>query len=243
MSIRLDWSAVLTGAPATWLLGGISVTLAVTVIASALAAVTAVALSSMRLLPFAPLRAFAAAFVAVFRNTPLLVQLLVWYFVVFGILPQGFREWAFADHPWSVLPGNVSLFSPEFLASAWGLGIFGGVFLSEEIRAGLNAVSSGQREAARAQGLGEGTILLSILLPQALTNAYEPIVGQFLNVMKLSSIACSVGLAEITYQSRAIESFNSRAFEAFALGTLLYLAIGFALERSLMSVRRRKNAH
>lgn len=117
------------------------------------------------------------------------------------------------------------------------------MFLSEEIRAGLNAVSSGQREAARAQGLGEGTILLSILLPQALTNAYEPIVGQFLNVMKLSSIACSVGLAEITYQSRAIESFNSRAFEAFALGTLLYLAIGFALERSLMSVRRRKNAH
>jgi len=59
-------------------------------------------------------------------------------------------------------------------------------------------------------------------------------VGQYLNLFKLTSIACSVGLGEITYQTRLIESYNSHAFEALAVGTLAYLAIGFVLERLLL---------
>ena len=92
-------------------------------------------------------------------------------------------------------------------------------------------------QQAASQGLGAWDTLVAILLPQALRNAYQPVVGQYLNLMKLTSVTCSIGLAEITYQARQIESFNSHAFEAFALATLLYLAIGCCLERMLLSRR------
>jgi polar amino acid transport system permease protein len=234
MAIPIDWSGVLTGEPARWLRNGLVVTLVVTAVSSVGATIVSVLLTAQRLSSAKAVRWLSQGFVGLFRNTPLLVQLLVWYFVGFSALPSSVREWCLADHPWAFLPGRVSLFAPEFLSSAWGLSIFCGVFLSEEIKAGLNAIPHGQREAALSQGLGSWNILFCVLLPQALRNAWQPIVGQYLNLMKLTSIACSVGLAEITYQTRLIESYNSHAFEAFAVGTILYLAIGFVLEKLLL---------
>lgn len=238
MGLTFDWAGVFTGQPAQWFLGGLVVTLVLTVVASVFASLVAVGLTAARLSPVGAVRGVTRGFVSLFRNTPLLVQLLVWYFVGFTVLPGPVKIWLTDDHPWAVLPGQVSLFAPEFLASAWGLGLFIGVFLSEEIRAGLNAVSPGQREAAASQGLSGWDTLQSILLPQALANARQAIVGQYLNLMKLTSITCSIGLAEITYQARLVESYNSHAFEAFAVGTILYLLIGFILER-LFALRRR----
>jgi polar amino acid transport system permease protein len=234
MNIPIDWAGIFTGEPAHWLVEGLEVTLALTLSAGLGASVVAIFLTALRLSASTPCRWLGRGIVGVFRNTPLLVQLLVWYFVGFGVLPAGVRAWLIADHPWAVLTGNVSLLAPEFLAATWGLSLFVGVFLSEEIQAGLNAVPRGQWEAAASQGLGSWDVLASVLLPQALRNARQPIVGQYLNLMKLSSIACSIGLAELTYQARVIESYNSHAFEAFAAGTILYLGIGFLMERLLL---------
>jgi len=233
MNLPIDWSGVLTGQPLQWLVSGLVVTLAITLAASAVATTLAVAVVALRLAPLAPVQAATRALVSLVRNTPLLIQLMVWYFVGFGVLPAAVKGWMTGNHPGAVLPGNVSLTAPEFIASTWGVGLFIGVFLSEEIRAGLNAIPPGQREAAASQGLGAWDTLTAILLPQALRNAYQPVVGQYLNLMKLTSITCSIGLAEITYQARQIESFNSHAFESFAIATLLYLLIGFILERLL----------
>lgn len=238
MGLTFDWAGVFTGQPAQWLLNGLVVTLVLTLAASGFASLVAIGLTSLRLSRHVLARGLGRVIVSLFRNTPLLVQLLVWYFVGFSLLPGAVKAWLTDDHPWAVLPGQVSLFAPEFLASMVGLGLFIGVFLSEEIRAGLNAVPRGQKEAAVSQGLGEWDTLVSILLPQALKNARQAIVGQYLNLMKLTSIACSIGLAEITYQARLVESYNSHAFEAFAVGTILYLLIGFGLER-LFAFRRR----
>jgi polar amino acid transport system permease protein len=238
VNIPIDWSGVFTGQPLQWLTSGLVITLVLTLVASVFASLVAVALTALRLSPVAPLRVATRAFVGLFRNTPLLVQLLIWYFVGFAVLPPDVKGWLTDDHPWAVLPGDVSLFAPEFLASTWGLALFIGVFLSEEIQAGLNAVAPGQREAAASQGLSGWDILTAVLLPQALKNAWQPIVGQYLNLMKLTSITCSIGLAELTYQARVVESFNSHAFEAFAVGTILYLAVGFVLERLLLAGRK-----
>jgi polar amino acid transport system permease protein len=238
MGMAFDWSGVLSGHPLHWLLQGLAVTLAVTLVAGAIATLVAVLLTALRLSPLAPVRLATRSVISLIRNTPLLIQLMVWYFVGFARLPQAIKDAMTRDHPWATLPGQVSLAGPEFVAAAWGVGLFIGVFLGEELQAGLNAVPPGQREAAASQGFGAWDTLVAILLPQALRNAYEPVLGQYLNLMKLTAIACSIGLAELTYQARQVESFNSHAFEAFAAATLLYLGLGLGLERALRAVRR-----
>ncbi len=92
-----------------------------------------------------------------------------------------------------------------------GAGVFTSAFLVEEIASGLRAVSHGQREAALSQGFTPWQELRFILLPQGLGNAWQPIVGQYLNLMKLSSLASGIGFAELTYQVRQIESYNAHA--------------------------------
>ncbi|HAP81375.1 MAG TPA: hypothetical protein DCQ57_07340, partial [Enterobacteriaceae bacterium] len=117
--------------------------------------------------------------------------------------------------------------------SAWGLGVFTSAFLIEEIEAGLSAVPTGQREAALSQGFSTWSLFRFVLLPQGLANAWQPIVGQYLNLMKLSSLASGIGFAELTYQVRQIESYNAHALEAFAVGTVLYLLLGVAMGMAL----------
>ncbi len=93
----------------------------------------------------------------------------------------------------------------------------------------MQSVPNGQREAALAQGFSTAGLLRHILLPQGLANAWQPVVGQYLNLMKLSSLASGIGFAELTYQVRQIESYNAHALEAFAVGTVLYLFTGVVL--------------
>ncbi|PKU24946.1 amino acid ABC transporter permease [Telmatospirillum siberiense] len=232
--LTFDWIGVLGGAPLEWLELGVLTTLYVTFAGFLVATLIAIVLLGLRISEKQIIQWPAITVVAVFRNTPLLVQILFWYFAGFGLLPADWRAWINDDHSWAMLPGGVGLLTPEFLAATWGLGVFSGVFIAEEIRAGLMAVAPGQREAALAQGFGHWRCLGYILLPQALANAWQPVVGQYLNLMKLSSLAAAIGLAEITYQVRQIESYNSHALEAFAVGTLLYLAIGMVMGQILL---------
>jgi polar amino acid transport system permease protein len=120
-----------------------------------------------------------------------------------------------------VYPG-ISLFGV-------GAGLFTAAFLVEEIQAGLHAVPRGQIEAAKSQGFSDLALFRWVLLPQGLENAWQPVVGQYLNLMKLSSLATGIGFAELTYQTRQIESFNAHALEAFTVGSVLYLALGLLM--------------
>lgn len=239
-AITFDFAGVLTGQPGQWLLSGFLMTLYVTLVGSLVASVLAIVLLGLRIAPSAPLRWIAEAIIEVFRNTPILVQFLFWYFAAYTALPLPVRDFITGNHPWAVLPVNNILIAPEFIAAAWGLGIFAAAFLAEELRAGLNAVARGQREAAISQGFSHWQTLRLILLPQALVNSWQPIVTQYLNLMKLSSLASAISLAELTYQVRQIESYNAHAFESFAIGTLLYLALGLILSWTLTALGPRR---
>ncbi|MEB7925572.1 amino acid ABC transporter permease [Atlantibacter hermannii] len=233
MMFDLDWQGVLTGLPLQWIVSGFLTTVWVSLIGMALATVLAVLFLALRLAGGAGGRAVVAGWVSVFRNTPLLVQLLFWYFAAWNLLPLTVRDFVNGDHAWSILPGDVWWLTPEFLCSAWGLGVFTSAFLIEEIEAGLSAVPTGQREAALSQGFSTWALFRFVLLPQGLANAWQPIVGQYLNLMKLSSLASGIGFAESTYQVRQIESYNAHALEAFAVGTVLYLLLGVAMGMAL----------
>ncbi|HGW6103203.1 TPA: amino acid ABC transporter permease [Citrobacter werkmanii] len=222
----MDWQGVLSGQPLQWIISGFLTTLWVTLAGVTLATLFALLLLGLRLTGNRTATAVVGVWVSAFRNTPLLVQLMFWYFAAWNWLPRDVITFINAEHPWSVLPGDVWWLTPEFLCSAWGLGVFTSAFLVEEIASGLQAVSAGQREAAIAQGFSSWAVFRHILLPQGLANAWQPIVGQYLNLMKLSSLASGIGFAELTYQVRQIESYNAHALEAFAVGTVLYLLIG-----------------
>lgn len=224
-----DWAGVLSGPPLQWILSGFLTTLYVSIVGSLLATLLMLLLLALRLSGSRVARGGVAVFVSIFRNTPLLVQLLFWYFAAWSALPPSWRFYISDEHPWATFPGGIAWLTPEFLCAAWGLGLFTAAFLLEELQAGLNAVPEGQTEAALSQGFSRGALLRAVLLPQALSNAWQPIVGQYLNLMKLSSLATGIGFSELTYQIGRIESYNAHAFEGFAIGTLLYLALGLLL--------------
>ena len=242
----MDWQGVFSGPPLQWIVSGFLTTLWVSAAGIALATLLAVLLLALRLSGSAVGQRLVAAWVSLFRNTPLLVQLMFWYFAAWNFLPRSAVDFVNAEHAWSILPGDVWWLTPEFICSTWGLGVFTSAFLVEEIVAGLQAVSAGQREAALSQGFSAWTTFRHILLPQGLANAWQPVVGQYLNLMKLSSLASGIGFAELTYQVRQIESYNAHALEAFAVGTALYLVAGIALGMLLTrlgpSPQRTRNA-
>jgi polar amino acid transport system permease protein len=229
MALHLDWAGVLSGQPVAWILSGFLTTVWVTLVGMILATLLTVLLLALRLAGGRVGRGAVAAWVSLFRNTPLLVQLLFWYFAAWNVLPLAVRQYVNDEHAFSILPGDVWWFTPEFLSSAWALGLFTAAFLVEEIQAGLLAVPRGQVEAAQSQGFSPLAIFRWVLLPQGLQNAWQPVVGQYLNLMKLSSLATGIGLGELTYQTRQIESFNAHALEAFAVGSALYLLLGLLM--------------
>ncbi|WLI77099.1 amino acid ABC transporter permease [Kosakonia sp. H02] len=246
MALHLDWAGVLTGQPAQWIISGFLTTIWVTVAGTLLATALTVLLLALRLAGGKAGRGAVAIWVSLFRNTPLLVQLLFWYFAAWNFLPLGFRQYVNDDHAFSILPGDVWWFTPEFLSSAWALGLFTAAFLVEEIQAGLLAVPRGQVEAAQSQGFSQLALFRWVLLPQGLRNAWQPVVGQYLNLMKLSSLATGIGLGELTYQTRQIESFNAHALEAFVIGSALYLLLGLlmsALFNLPQALRRAPEVH
>jgi len=229
MNWHLDWAGVLTGQPLQWIISGFLTTLYVTLAASLLATLLTLLLLVLRLTPGRVGRGVAAVYVSIFRNTPLLVQLLFWYFAAYGALPQTWRFYIGDEHPWATLPVNISWLTPEFLCATWGLALFSAAFIVEEVQAGLNSVPAGQREAAISQGFSRWALLRYVLLPQGLTNAWQQITGQYLNLMKLSSLATGIGFSELTYQISRIESYNAHALEGFAIGTALYLLLGIVM--------------
>lgn len=227
--MHFDWQGVLSGQPLQWIISGFLTTLWVTLAGVALASLLAALFLLLRLAGGRLGQGITACWVSIFRNTPLLVQLLFWYFAAWNFLPSELRNFINEPPEWSILPGNVWWLTPEFICSAWGLGVFTSAFLIEEVASGLRSVPDGQREAALAQGFSTAGLLRHVLLPQGLANAWQPVVGQYLNLMKLSSLASGIGFAELTYQVRQIESYNAHALEAFAVGTGLYLFTGVVL--------------
>lgn len=229
MMWQLDWSSILCGHPLEWIIIGFFTTLLVTLVGSLLATLMMILLLVLRFMAGRIGSILVIIWVSLFRNTPLLIQLFFWYFAAWSTLPISWRNFLIEEHAWAILPGNIVWLTPEFFCSAWGLAMFSAAYLLEELQSGLNAVPNGQSEAAISQGFNSWQTLYNILLPQGLRNAWQPLVGQYLNLMKLSSLASTIGLGELTYQISQIESFNAHALEGFALGTLLYLLLGLVI--------------
>ncbi|MDC3805618.1 amino acid ABC transporter permease [Pseudomonas aeruginosa] len=221
-----------------WLLDGFLLTLGLTLLSCLLATLIgapplAIARLSRRRLLSWPARAY----LALFRNTPLLVQLFFWYFGVPALLPEALVSWLNTPHETPLLDWP----SFEFLAGAWGLTLYTSAFVAEEFRAGIASVRPEQRAAGLALGLTQRQVWRVVVLPQALRTALPPLLGQYMNALKNSSLAMAIGLAELSYASRQVETETFKTFQAFGIATLLYIgaiALIEAFGQALQQTRR-----
>lgn len=207
-----------------WLLDGFGVTVALSLAVCIASTLLGMVLCLARLAPLAWVAWPTRAWLSFFRNTPLLVQLFFWYFGFSGLLPEGVLHWLNQPHQWQLAYFGLHWPSFEVIAGFFGLSLFTAAFIAEEIRAGISGVPAGQLIAARALGLAPRHVWLHVLLPQALRIVLPPLMGQYMNAVKNSSLTMAIGLAELSYASRQVETETFKTFQAFGIATVLYIA-------------------
>ncbi len=222
-----------------WMLEGFGMTLLVSAAAIAGGLAIGLLLTALRASSLAWLQLPVRALVAFLRKTPLLVQLFFWYFGAAQLLGEGVVG---AITGWNgIAVGAWRLPAPsfEFLAAAFGIALYAGAFFSEELRAGIRAVPRGQREAALSLGFTPRAAFLRVVLPQALRVSALPLLGQCANTIKNTSLAMGIGLAELAYSARQVETDTLLAFQAFAVATVLYAGVILLLQWVAPRVLRR----
>jgi general L-amino acid transport system permease protein len=179
------------------------------------------------------IRKLTLLYVEVFRNTPLLLQLLFWYFAVFLQLPDANTPYMFLgfivlSNQGVILPGNTQL-SPEFSALLLGLTLYTGAFIAEIVRGAIQAVSKGQWEAAQALGLNPNLTMRWVILPQALRIMIPQLTSQYLNLAKNSSLAIAVGYPDIYATASTTFNQTGRAVEVMVLLMSTYLVMSLLI--------------
>ena len=207
--IAFDFPAVLAEWPL--LAKGVGVTVVLTAISAVLGVSLGTACAWARWQGAAWLKAVVGVYVELIRNTPFIVQL---FFIFFGLPSLGVR------------------LSPE-IASVLAMVINLGAYSAEIVRAGIANTPKGQIEAAQSLALSAAQVFTRVVLPPALQRVWPALVSQIIIVMLGSAVCGQVSTAELSYAANLIQSRNFRAFEAFIVATLIYLALSMLLRRLL----------
>ena len=199
------------------LLEGYRTTVVVSVLAMLVSLALGILVAALRTSGLRPLGWLGTAYVELFRNTPLLIQL---YFYFFGLTRLGVRLSAFE-------------------AGVAALGIYTGAYVAEVVRAGVLSVDRGQTEAARALGLGNLQTLRFVVLPQAVRTVLPPLGNLGIALIKNSALVGSIALADLLYVSDLVQSRTFRTFEVFTAVIVFYLSLTLPLALLVSRVERR----
>jgi glutamate/aspartate transport system permease protein len=169
------------------------------------------------------------AYVEIFRNVPLIVQMFLWFFVAPELLPKGLGDWVKQmPPPWG-----------SYLPAVMCLGLYTSVRIAEQVKSGIGSLSRGQGMAGTALGLTLGANYRYVLLPQAFRIVLPPLTSEFMNVIKNSSVALTIGLLELTGRARAMQEFSFKVFEAFAAATLIYLLTNLVVVYGMRALEKK----
>jgi His/Glu/Gln/Arg/opine family amino acid ABC transporter permease subunit len=208
VSYKLDWAPIWSNRDL--LIEGFLTTLLLSAFALALALVLGLMVGTAGAARARALRAGSAAYVELMRNIPLLVHLYFWYVAL------------------------AFLHLPPFLCAVLGLALYSGAYVSEIVRSGIGAVPQGQRLAALAIGLRPRQALIFVIYPQALRIIAPSLASIASQLIKDSSLASVITVAELTYQASAIEGQTFRTFEVYIAISLLYLLLVTAVSYGLL---------
>ena len=167
-------------------------------------------------------------YVEIFRNVPLIVQMFLWFFVVPELLPELLGDWIKQmPPPWG-----------SYVPAVFCLAIFTSVRVAEQVRAGINSLPRGQRMAGTAIGLTQPQTYRYVILPQAFRIILPPLTSEFMNIIKNSSVALTIGLLELTGRARAMQEFSFRVFEAFTAATVIYLLTNLVVVLAMRALEK-----
>jgi glutamate/aspartate transport system permease protein len=195
------------------LLSGLWVTIEISLFAWIIALVTGSIVGVLRTLPSKAAQWFGFLYVEFFRNMPLLVQLFLWFFVLPELLPPAAGLWL------KQMP------NAPFYTAAVGVGLFMSARVAVQLAAGIGSLPRGQKMAGTALGLTTTQVYRYVLLPMAFRIILPPLTSEFLNTIKNSAVAITIGLIELTGAARSMQEFSFQVFEAFSGATVMYLAI------------------
>ena len=211
----------------TSLLSGLGWTLTTALCAWTIALVLGVVVGTLRTTANQWVVRAGNIYVEIFRNVPLLVQMLLWYFVLPELLPT---EWGDAVKQ---MPN-----SPFFTAVVC-LAFYTSVRIAEQVKAGILALPRGQGMAGQALGLTVPQTYRYVLLPQAMRIIIPPLTSDFLNIIKNTSVALTIGLMELTARTRAMESQTFQVFEAFTAASLIYIVVNVTVGQLMRMLEKK----
>ncbi|MFC9691575.1 amino acid ABC transporter permease [Kribbella sp. NPDC056951] len=201
---------------------GLVKTLQLTVIAMLVGVVLGTILAVMRLSENPVLRSVAGGYVWLFRGTPILVQLLFWFFLG-TVVPQISIGLPFGGPDLVSWPTNTVI--TQFTAAILGLGLNEAAYMAEIVRAGIGSVDSGQREAAEALSMSPWITYRRVILPQAARLIVPPTANQTISMLKLTSLVLVIGLPELTTTAQLIYGRNFQQIPLLIVASLWYLVL------------------
>ncbi len=215
MGYELDWTVLLTYKQL--LIDGFLMTLKLSIIGIFFAFIIGSFMGLARVSKNFFVSLLATYYVEFFRNIPLIVQMFFIYF-----------SFTLTDiFPWLESFGNTLGIENhnEFFSALIALITYTSTYIAEAIRGGIQSLPKGQQEAAKTLGMSYTQSMYFIIFPQAIKIVWGPVVGQFLNLIKNSSLAMTIGVMELTFQTQEIDSLTFRGFEAATAVTILYLLL------------------
>ena len=203
-----------------WLMRAWGWTVSVAFSALAVALVVGSAVGILRTVPNKVVAFLGEAWTELFRNVPLIVQLFIWYFVV----PRIFA-------PMAHMPG--------FLLAVFGLGFFTSARISEQVKAGIQTLPRGQRYAGLAMGLTLPQTYRYVLMPTAFRIIIPPLTSESMNIIKNSSVAFAVQIAELTFFAQQAAEETAHGIEIYLAVTILYFVSAFVVNRLAVFIEKR----
>jgi glutamate/aspartate transport system permease protein len=203
-----------------WMFSAWGWTLSVAACAWIVALLLGSVIGTLRTVPRKGWQRVGDAWVELFRNIPLLVQIFLWYHVVPAVFP--------------VFKGL-----PAFVLVVFALGFFTSARIAEQVRAGIQSLASGQRMAGQALGLTLPQTYLHVLLPMAFRIVLPPLTSEAMNIIKNSSVAFAVSIAEMTMFAMQAQEETSRGIEIYLAVTTLYMISAFSVNRVMAWIEAR----
>ena len=206
---------------------GVEYTLMLAIVSVSLAVIPAMLLALMRLSRNKVVKTISGAYIAVFRSTPMLVQLSIIYFGLFGVI----------SIPRVTILGFVDL--SRFIPGVVALALNSSAYVAEIFRAGILAVDAGQMEAARSLGLSKWQGMKLVVLPQAIKNVLPALANEVVTMVKESSICSMLGMAELMFGAKAVASTTYISLAPYTLAALIYFCINYPASKAIEAVERR----